>query len=45
LLKNGFKKVYDYKAGLAEWKAAKLPVKTAKLCKCGAVKGSPSYCK
>jgi rhodanese-related sulfurtransferase len=45
LMKHGFKKVYDYKAGLAEWEAAKLPVETAKLCKCGAVKGSPACCK
>ena len=45
LLKNGFTKVYDYKDGLAGWKAGKLPLKTAKLCKCGAVKGSPSCCK
>lgn len=45
LMKNGFKKVYDYKNGIAEWKEEKLPLDTGKLCKCGMVKGSPVCCK
>lgn len=45
LLANGFKKVFDYKAGMADWTGNKLPTGTAKLCKCGMAKGSPTCCK
>lgn len=45
LLANGFKKVFDYKAGIADWTGNKLPTGTANLCDCGQVKGSPACCK
>ncbi len=47
LLKHGFRKVYDYENGLAEWMESELAVsKAAELCgHCGAVKGSPACCK
>lgn len=45
LMKHGFSNVFDYKNGIAEWKEAKLPLGTGKVCDCGMVKGSPLCCK
>ena len=45
LMANGFKKVFDYKAGIADWTGNKLPSATADLCSCGQIKGSPACCK
>lgn len=45
LLNNGFKKVFDYENGIAEWKAENLPLGTAKSGSCEKSKTCKISCK